>query len=169
MKAGSVQSSFGRMNADVMIFSPPKADSKLSRQGLPDIDAENIPTILCAKFQKSLRIDFEKVNVKSTSLKKFKLLNPSNEKPVTVAIQKVPDDKGLSLNFGVNITTEYVVIRPNDSVIATVYWTPFLDSVLKENIILSIDKEFHLQLSVNGVSGIGQVRNFCWWGSCILY
>ena len=143
----------------LMIFSPPKAELKASITSSSDLNRQ-LPSILCEKFQKALWIEFDTVLVKSTNHKQFKLINPNNDRPINVSVDKVPDKKGFSLSLGNSVDGSSVDIPANGSAIGTLYWIPQTDMAVREVAILKLNNSAPLQLSIHGTAGIGQVMIF---------
>ena len=150
-KENSVQSN----KQGVMMFSPPKASMSNARA-----EMKEIPTVLCAKFQKQLVVNFDKVGANTTNIKHFKLCNPLNEKAIVISVHKVPEDKGITFSFGDSLKSASVTIPPKTTVRAALHWMPNSDIVLKDSALLKVDDDFTLPFSLQGSAGLGDVSDF---------
>lgn len=112
--------------------------------------SENIPTLLCAKFQSSLYIEFNNVNVGSIVKKDFRIENPHDSKTIRLVVEKCPENKG----FQVYLNSSGH-IPPKGKITGQVVWTPDRDMAAREIVILKSDNKFSLQLTLHGVAGLG--------------
>lgn len=113
-----------------------------------------IPSLQCSRFQ-SLNIEFGTVAVNRSSSQSFRLENPCETKSLTVALDKVPADKGLVVVLGDGDT---VVIPKGGNVLGVIQWTPPQDMSLSCTVKLKLGDNTPMQISIRGIAGTGQVR-----------
>lgn len=142
----------GTFGNGCMVFSPP---AKVEKPKARPAAVESLPTLMTARFQKTLPIEFGTVSVHATSVQRFRLINPIESKSVTVSVDKVAGDKGFSVVLGDGDT---VVIPAGGSVIGAVYWKPANDMSVATTVTLKLNDNSPLQLTLRGIAGSGQVR-----------
>lgn len=112
------------------------------------------PILICAKFQASLYLEFNTVQVGSTSTKIFQLRNPNN-RSIKVSIERVPEKYGFQVSLGSGLDQKFIVIEPLESATGYVHWFPTKDTAVRESVILKLDDKVPLQLTLHGVAGLG--------------
>ena len=112
------------------------------------------PFLICAKFQASLYLEFNTVQVGSTTTKIFQLRNPNN-RSIKVSIERVPEKYGFQVSLGSGLDQKIVEIAPLESVTGYVHWFPTKDTAVRESVILKLDDKIPLQLTLHGVAGLG--------------
>ena len=143
-------------SGNLMMFSPP-AKALRPAAAAPGTAAAALPSLITARFQKALSIEFGNVAVHATSTQRFRLINPNDSKSITVAVEKVAADKGFSVILGDGDT---VVIPAGGSAIGMVRWTPSQDMSVACTVSLKLNDNSPLQLTLRGKAGTGQVRLF---------
>jgi hypothetical protein len=119
------------------------------------MEAANAPFLICAKFQASLYLEFNTVQVGSTTTKIFKLQNPHNNRSIKVSIERVSEKHGFQVSLGTGLGQSVVEIESCGSVTGYVHWFPTIDTAVRESVILKLDDKIPLQLTLHGVAGLG--------------
>eukprot|EP01038_Epipyxis_sp_PR26KG_P007565 gene7565-10306_t len=141
------------LNSDVLIYSPINSKSSHTVESKL-LTSESVPTLICAKFQESLWLEFGSVSVKSANSLSFKLNNPSKSKSVRVSIEKIPLSSSLRLYLG---NSEHEIeIGPTETKTGEVVWSPTENTSIRETLLLKLDSKALLQVIVHGVAGTGQ-------------
>jgi hypothetical protein len=138
---------------NLLLFSPPSKRAEKEWGKEPASKPKVIPSLQCSKF-KSVDIEFGTVAVNRSSSQSFRMENPNETKSVTVALDKVPADKGLVVVLGDGDT---VVIPKGGSVLGVIHWTPPQDMSLAYKLKLKLGVE-SMTISIRGIAGTGQVR-----------
>ena len=145
------------VNPNVLLFSPPAKGAVESKNMAPTkLQGGAMPSLVTARFQAAMYIEFGSVSVNSITDVKFKLVNPNESKPVTVSVEKVPADKGFRISFPNG--DETVEIPSGGVVIGTVHWKPLTDMSVREVATLKLMDKSPLQITLHGIAGTGQVR-----------
>ena len=148
-------------NPELLVFSPTfKAPAPAKVTVAPPSSSGNL-TLLCAKFQDSLWIEFGNVPIRATKALSFSLKNPLETKEIKVTLDKASEEKlekeGLTVTFGSQNVKE-ISIPASGTVSGTVFWSPSRDGSIREVAKLKMDGNAPLQLTIHGVAGTGQVR-----------
>lgn len=152
------------LNPNVMLFSPPKALQKGSNAsgGLGGVRGkETVPSLSCAKFAADIVLNFDKVDVNSTNVRKFKLMNPDQEKEVVIEVDKALESKGFSITLGNGETSLRLGANGKGSGVVT--WTPKVNMTVSKKLHLNLNGEKRLQIKVNGIAGTGKVSMVTTW------
>ncbi len=137
-------------------FAPALNKENRSNSQIPSKLSDH--TMLCAKFQDSLWIEFGSVSLGTTNKKRFTLLNPNDTKSVLISIEKIPTNMGFTLMFDAPHEEQQAVnVQPNQSCSGTIYWIPLFDVSLREIITFKMDERASLQIVLHGSAGTGQV------------
>ena len=143
------------MNPNVMVFSPPKA----KRGGNVEKGVrkqEKTESIICAKFQHPMKVDFNSVDVNEFASLQFLLINPDERNAVTVTVDKVPDSKGIEVLLGSKGAKE-IVLPAKGKTTGVITWCPKGNSALREKATLKLDNKHSTQIIINGKAGTGKV------------
>ena len=150
------------INPNVMLFSPPKALHKESRSaGLGGVrgSKESLPSLTCAKFSGDISLNFGEVKLNSSHKMKFSLLNPDQQKAVTIESGKVLESKGFGVLLGEDNSSS-ITLKPNGKGFGVVTWTPRANMTVSKKLFLKLDGEPRLQIKVNGIAGTGKVSAY---------
>jgi len=120
--------------------------------------ATNIPTLICAKFQSALYLEFDSVSVGSSNTKLFKLQNPHQNRAIVVSVDRVPDKKGFYVTLGDGFS-QSIEIEPNGYTFAHVLWCPQFNMAIRESAYLKVDNLPVLQITLHGIAGTGNNDN----------
>ncbi len=144
----------------MMTFSPtprpPPVDEAVSfnKENSGNKSTEKELTLVCAKFQEILVVDFGCINFGPIKSVEIQLRNPNPQKEVNITIAKVPKKSGVSIVLGVSNSEESAVIPAASSIPAIVYWSPVQNHVkMREVIGLKMDAKSPLQITVQGTCG----------------
>jgi hypothetical protein len=119
-------------------------------------------TLICAKFQEILVLDFGHINNGTMKSMKFELKNPSNQKEIVISVAKIPKKNGVSMVLGHDCNEETATIPPDSSVPGMVYWNPIQNnSKMREVIGLKMDGKSPLQITVQGICGNPELPVSC--------
>jgi hypothetical protein len=146
------------VNPNVMLFSPPKAlKGSNASGGLGGVRGgkESVPCLSCAKFCGDIVINFDKVDVNSTNSRKFKLMNPDQEKEVVIEVDTALESKGFSVVLGNGDSS--LRLAANGKGEGVVTWTPKTNMTVSKKLHLKLNGEKRLQIKVNGIAGTGKV------------
>lgn len=138
----------------LMLFSPPAKVEKASKAATKAQQLASLPSLVTARFQKTMHIDFGTVAVGSSSSKQFRLINPNESKSVTVSVDKVATDKGFTIILGNSDTIE---IAGGGNAIGTVMWNPTSDMSVSSTATLKLNDNSPMQVTMRGIAGSGQV------------
>ena len=117
---------------------------------------QSIPTLICGQFQESVWIGFGCVNVGMKTTRQFKLINPENSE-MTLSVEKCPSKKGFSIFLSGDGATS-ITLAPQEQICGFVHWTPTENMSVREVALIKINSRIPLQLTLHGISGIGEVN-----------
>jgi len=149
-------------NPNVLVFSPPqkqqftdntsnKLNSNNGKSALSVVE----PSMLCARFQGSMYVEFGTVAVNSCNTRLFKLINPNKNKSVTISVDRISEAKGFSILLGPN-GSNIIEIPGGETGTGVVTWNPTSNISAREVAILKLDDKAPLQMTVTGVAGTGK-------------
>ena len=152
------------MKENVMVFSPPgkmvAAGGGKRTTPAPPLPPVEEPTLLCARFQGAIYIEFGTVSVKSSTMRRFKLYNPSKTKSVSITVDKVPEAKGISITLGgITLGVNSIEIPAGATEVGVVFWNPSSDMSFQDKCTLKLDDAGPLQITLHGIAGTGKVMN----------
>lgn len=145
---------------NVLIFSPPRTSkhAELQKKVAP---VKAVESMICAKFQTPMCLDFDTVLVGSCNSLQFLLINPNKGRSVKVSISKIPETKGFDIMLGPDGSTE-IEIEANGKVYGVVLWAPKSNMSVREVAKLTLHHEngnatHPLQITLVGKAGTGKV------------
>ena len=143
------------VNANVLIFSPPKAlkDRADTRQQVAV--QKEVPSMLCAKFSKAMHVEFQLVAVGSFNSMNFLLINPNSDKAVSVSVDKIPTEKGFDILLGPQGSRE-LEIAANSKMHGVITWNPTCNMGVCEKAVLKLSGKTPLQINLRGKAGTGK-------------
>lgn len=139
----------------VLNFSPVKGVKANITNNQIDC-ADKGATLICARFQESLHIDFKSRPIGSCTRKLLTLSNPSKKSILLTVSNSKLGKYGIFLDFNGLFVTE-VNIPSESQVQGYVVWQPSNDFTMRETIVLRIDDKVPLNLIVSGIAGTGKV------------
>ena len=145
--------------SNVLVFSPPRA-LKNSHVSRVKVEEKVMESMICAKFQHSMQLDFGTVAVGSLNTLQFLLINPDGENAVKVCVSKMSDAKGFEILLGPNGTKE-IGIMAKGKVTGVVTWAPTRNMGMREvvKLLMHTDNSTSpLQMTISGKAGTGKVR-----------
>ena len=142
-------------NPNVMMFSPPKAKRSKDAEKSGRTQ-EKMESIICAKFQHPMKVDFDSVDINEFASLQFLLINPDEKNGVRVTVDKVPEGKGLEVLLGAKGEKE-IVIPPKGKTTGVITWSPMANTALREKATLKLDNKHSTQIIINGRAGTGKV------------
>lgn len=139
----------------ILSFSPIKSSTGNKCDATSTLETN---TLICAKFQDNLRLNFGKVSLKSTHAMQFNLTNPDNARTVIISLDNTSEQSdGIIVTLGTD--NQFTVeILPQSTVSGSVFWTPSNDCTIRAIIKLRLDGKAPLQMIVQGIAGAGKVR-----------
>lgn len=146
-------------NDSMLQFSPIVAKRKsimsTTTNALTTSNASNAQsTLICAKFQDILVLDFGEVRFGQTHALHFNLKNPSSTRDINISVAKISTKNGLSIALGEENHAEEVHIASDSSVPGIVFWNPSQNHYkIREIIGLKMDGKSPLQITIHGVCG----------------
>ena len=126
------------------------------------INNANELTLVCAKFQEILVVDFGNVNYGSMKSISIQLKNPNTLKDVSISIVKIPKKNGVSMGLGLSNSEESAIIPAGATIPGVVYWNPVQNNIkIREVIGLKMDGKSPLQITVQGICGNPELQVYC--------
>lgn len=146
------------VNPNVLIFSPPKTKSGgLGNANLVKKKGDVLPTLIAARFNGGIRIDFGHVDLGSFHSQQFRIDNPSTSKAIKISIHKEPANKGFDVMLGPKGQKE-ITISEKSCVTGVVTWSAEHNASLYEKVTLKMDEKLPLDITITGKAGTGKVR-----------
>ena len=145
------------VSPNVLIFSPPK--SKPGGHGLGNLikkKSEVLPTLIAARFNGGIRIEFGHVDLGSFHSQQFRIDNPSTSKTIKISIYKEPMNKGFEVMLGPKGQKE-IEIPEKSCVTGVVTWSAEHNVSLYEKVTLKMDEKLPLEITITGKAGTGKV------------
>ena len=130
--------------------TPPKELNKFKKLEI-ERKSDSIPSILCERFQQSLKIDFGIVTTNTTNKQKFAMYN-SSQNTLLITIEKFSKLDGFSIAFDSLLDDQKLTILPHSTSYGTIIWIPFDACTVKGIVHLKVCNDFVIQISVKGVS-----------------
>ena len=148
-------------SGNVLVFSPPRAwktaDVAARKATAPERAMESM---ICAKFQHSMQVEFGTVAVGSFNSVQFLLINPDGDNAVKITVAKASEAKSFEILLGPTGAKE-ITIPAKGKVTGVVTWAPARNMGMREVVKLLMHAESStspLQLTISGKAGTGKVR-----------
>lgn len=116
---------------------------------------DQIPTMICGNGHAPVWIGFGCIKVGTKSTREFNLVNPENSS-IFLSVEKCPMQRGFSITFDEQGSTS-ISLEPRGIISGYVHWIPSSNMSVRETIIISMNSKTKLQLTIHGISGIGEV------------
>jgi hypothetical protein len=117
---------------------------------------DQIPTMICGNFQESVWVGFGCVRVGTKTSRQFNIVNPESC-PISLSVEKCPTQKGFSIVFDEQESTT-TTLEPRGAISGFVHWIPSDNMSVRDIAVISMNSKTKLQLTIHGISGIGEVR-----------
>ncbi|XP_057182279.1 abnormal spindle-like microcephaly-associated protein [Triplophysa rosa] len=111
--------------AECLDFSP-TFDSQRSRDKSGKENNNSIPVLSLVQFSRSPFVSFGTIKLGSSKSQLLRIVNPTEDVPTTVVVDKISATKGFSVD-----RTSFT-IQPEDSIILNVTWTPVEEGGVRE-------------------------------------
>jgi hypothetical protein len=144
---------------NVLVFSPPRGfkNGDARKATAPEKAMESM---ICAKFQHPMQLDFGAVAVGSFNSIQFLLINPDGDNAVKITVAKASEAKGFEILLGPTGAKE-IGIPAKGKITGVVTWAPTRNMGMREVVKLLMHADGStspLQLTISGKAGTGKVR-----------
>ena len=139
----------------LIILSPPKSFDRMLEKSHSSGTAP--PTVVCSKFQDSLRLEFGYVTIGSTNKRAISFVNPNKSDGISISVDRVPGKHGISIVLDGAAADGSLAIGPGATASGTVFWIPLIDMSIREIITFKMNDKAPLQIIIYGTAGVGNI------------